>query len=307
MRPQLRGSDCEINLYVRYSVLGEISEKLRQYAGEETLNLFLSGPFGKLLELKTKSLSNKALHELLAREITHPTFGPFEKWFFLGGDYIRFTATDFALVTGLMFGDSMFKPSERHHIPQTSMLRTKYSSRRIKVSTLRRDFKAGNLNSASEYLKAANLLMYYLILLGRDNPWIEDWAWVLVEDEVGWSSFPWGSYSFQVLCNQISLLPKCPSDLNMDRNSYTFFGPTWALAIWSYEAIPDLGYMCGSCNLQALTPRFRRWTTRRTTGDYSDIFDEFKVLPNISGSHENELHAYFWPMSIAMFSAVLIF
>lgn len=271
------GKGYEINHYYRYSVLAEVSNKLREYGGADLLEQFSSGPFGSLLQLKMKSSPNNALHDLLAREITHPTFSEHEKWFHVGGSYIRFAAPEYSLVTGLMFGGSDFDPNRRHHIPETSLLRSKYNGGRIKVSTLRRDFIAGRLQTPLDYLKAANLLVYYLMLLGRDDPWIEDWAWVLAEDGGAWSRFPWGSYTFQILCHQIAILPKEQMDINNKRNSYSFFGPVWALNIWAFEAIPELGRLCGKRATEPLIPRLLRWKSVRNSPDFGGLFDELKV------------------------------
>lgn len=144
-----------------------------------------------------------------------------------------------------MFGEADFNPNSKHHVPETSILRTEYHGDRIKVSTHRGDLKNGHLSTAQEYLKAANLLVYYLMLVCRVNPWIEDWVWVLVEDEAAWFRFPWGSYSFQILYYQIAVLPKVAKDVCNVGNCYSFFGPIWAFNIWALEAIPKLGDLRG--------------------------------------------------------------
>lgn len=279
----MQGFPGEINLYVRDSVITYIPSVLKREGGDELVERFkMESPFGYLLDIRRNGSANVALHELLARELTDGSFSEFERWFHVGGTDIRFGPQEFCLVTGLVFGPSEFDPYSRPRvIPRTSLFHTKYNGQKTKVDTLMRDFKSfdgsRSLGSPDQYLKAANLLMYYSMLLCRGKATIEDWAWELVEDQVRWYNFPWGSWSFQILCHALGVMKKDPVEISGLRPTYHFYGPVWALNLWAYEAIPSLGAACGVQDREHLTPRLRRWHTRQSHLDFERFFDNLEV------------------------------
>ncbi|XP_057799946.1 uncharacterized protein LOC131015547 [Salvia miltiorrhiza] len=145
-----------------------------------------------------------------------------------------------------------------------------------------------------DYLKAAQLLMFYQMVLCRDDIPIERWVWALVEDIEEWNDFPWGAYSFQVLCHYISLLPKKPEHIANKKKTYHFFGPVWALQIWAYEAIPYLGHLCGIRDREVKYPRCLRWTTTSSAADYQHFFEyDLKVNATLEPDEWETNELYF--------------
>lgn len=242
-------------------------------------------PFGQILLINKRGNSNAVLHELLARELYDVTLSEFERWFHVGGRDIRFGPQEFCLITGLHFGPSNFNPNVRNHvIPRTSLFYTKYNGNAIKVKRLLNDFKNLDirLGSPDQYLSAANLLMYYFMILCRDDHSVDDWAWTLVEDRERWDSFPWGSWAFQILCHQLGVAKKDPIEIGGEaRAAYHLYGPVWAFDLWAYEAIPALGRACGKRVNADDTPRLRRWETWTSHLDFSGFFDNHEVIHSI--------------------------
>ncbi|KAL6580173.1 hypothetical protein OROMI_008197 [Orobanche minor] len=150
--------------------------------------------------------------------------------------------------------------------------------------------------TAEQYLKAANLLVYLLILQCRDNSPIDDWAWALVENEEQCRDFPWGSWSWQILCHQLDVAKKDPSEIENDQKKYHVYGPVWGLNLWAYEAIPSLGRSCGYQPPQRaeLMPRLRRWETYSTYSSFAGFFDnpELEVHARLRPSEEEQRQPY---------------
>ncbi|XP_057801942.1 uncharacterized protein LOC131017229 [Salvia miltiorrhiza] len=71
-----------------------------------------------------------------------------------------------------------------------------------------------------------------------------------------------------------------------NRKTYHFYGPIWALQIWSYEAIPRLGRACGMRDTRLQMPRLVNWTTWKSASDFTHFFD----------AHEAECHRTLEPV-----------
>ncbi|KAH6817920.1 hypothetical protein C2S51_001523 [Perilla frutescens var. frutescens] len=89
-----------------------------------------------------------------------------------------------------------------------------------------------------DYVMVVNVLFLHTMILGYDQThMIDDWVWVLVEDQDRWNSFPWGAYAFSLLEHYMSLVPSTEVELKRkfkkteekQRLSYHFYGPVWAL------------------------------------------------------------------------------
>ncbi|XP_057808492.1 uncharacterized protein LOC131022970 [Salvia miltiorrhiza] len=286
LRPCMQGYAGRINHYVKDTTLKEVETCLTHY---QRLEQFKKGPFGHLLQLKRQDSANAALHHLLARELYDEAFGPWEKWFHVGGHDIRFGAVEYCLVTGLCFGPSpqRFDPNVDHRVGKQSLWHGVLKGKKVEVKDLRKRFVNRSLgNSAQDYLKAANILVAYDLLFCRDYKYVHDWVWALVEEDQKWSDFPWGSYSFQILCHGMSVLKKHPNEITGNRKTYHFYGPIWALQIWSYEAIPRLGRACGMRDTRLQMPRLVNWTTWKSASDFTHFFN----------AHEAECHRTLEPV-----------
>ncbi|XP_057779984.1 uncharacterized protein LOC130998585 [Salvia miltiorrhiza] len=70
----------------------------------------------------------------------------------------------------------------------------------------------------------------------------------------------------------MSVLKKHPAEITGTRKTYHFYGPIWALQIWSYEAIPRLGRACGARDTSFQMPRLVNWTTWKSASDFAHFF-----------------------------------
>ncbi|KAL6530696.1 hypothetical protein OROGR_014556 [Orobanche gracilis] len=59
-----------------------------------------------------------------------------------------------------------------------------------------------------------------------------------------------------------------------EHKEYHFYGPIWALQIWSYEMIPALGELCGIRDKSVQVPLCLMWTTRKIFCDFTHFFDD---------------------------------
>ncbi|XP_057783693.1 uncharacterized protein LOC131001343 [Salvia miltiorrhiza] len=281
VRPELQGYQARTNLYVRVEVLTRIRQKLHSMGMEERL---LDGTFGHLAQMRRSSSANNALSEFIARELHDVSFPAFEQRYFVGGHEIRFTARDYALVTGLRFGPCKFDPTKDDYIIPDSLHMRHFQGGKVRVKMLEHEFNTGLLRDPADYLKAAYIIILYQILICRgDTLWIEDWVWALVEDEDAWASFPWGSYSFSILCHQMSVVAKHPNQIQSTRRTYHIFGPVWAFQIWMYEVLPKLGKLCGKRDSDTSIPRFLHWDTHAAPSvDFSEFFDrQLAITPMV--------------------------
>ncbi|KAH6814947.1 hypothetical protein C2S51_019767 [Perilla frutescens var. frutescens] len=220
---------CSINLYWK-NYASSIVDILRTvtHTDVDMAREFRDGPFGLLMNFVGGTSCNTALHAVMAQEITLDGAVEHKVWFHIGGTNLRFSPVEYALVTGLMFGGSDFDPYVEHRIPRDSFYSRLLSCVPISIHDLHHRFTHYMLgDDASDYLKVANVLFLYGMVLGYDPPrCIDDWVWVLVEDTQRWKFFPWGSYSFGALLHYISLIPV---ELTAKRKTYHFYGPVWAL------------------------------------------------------------------------------
>lgn len=286
-RRSLQGHRVRLRLSCKKAVLEDIQSVLTDVGGEELTKQFVDGCFGHMMHLVGLTCCSEALHELMSREITLSGALEDELWFHIGGTNIRFSPSEYALVTGLHFGSSSFDPLGSHDKLKNGVCKQFFKKGRpISVQELWKKFKTKGLLRGSaeddDYLKVAHVLALYLMVLGYGEAKVADqWVWVLAEDLDLWNGFPWGAYSYQALMHYVTLLPKSTAGLGQ---GYRFLGPGWALLvglnlllhiricihninerfiiilqIWGYEAIPDLGNTCAFSTGQVTVPRCCKW------------------------------------------------
>ncbi|KAH6763844.1 hypothetical protein C2S51_015093 [Perilla frutescens var. frutescens] len=273
-RATLQQVKAAINIYYRDSIIRNIQDVLQHVGGDETLQQFRLGCFGHFLDYRGGISCNKALHALMTHEIITPIARDDEVWFHVGSKHIKFSKAEYALVTGLNFGESTFDLHEPHEMP-IGVYNQALGGVPVSVFDLWKKFNGRHISgSALDYLKVANVLFLYLMLFGYDpERMIEGWVWVLVEDIARWNSFPWGAYTFQVLLHYIRKVPVHTSRLSK-RKSYHFYGPVYALLIWAYEAIPELGRTCAVRDGVYPSPRCLMWTFPRLYKDFTSFFTQ---------------------------------
>ncbi|KAL6534784.1 hypothetical protein OROGR_013459 [Orobanche gracilis] len=104
----MRGSKCSINGYVRLGIVKTIIVELSS-VGEDTIREFRESCLGHFIREEWGGfVSNAALHALFSNEVVRPDAQADEFWFRIGRRLIRFSRFEYALVTGMRFGDSDF-------------------------------------------------------------------------------------------------------------------------------------------------------------------------------------------------------
>ncbi|KAH6760419.1 hypothetical protein C2S51_017368 [Perilla frutescens var. frutescens] len=113
---------------------------------------------------------NNALHALLSREVIIDGAREQDIWFRVGETNIRFSPSEFALVTGLQFGGSDFYPSASYEIPRTSFYSRELKKTPPRVKDLLERFRTYSLgDDVMDYVMVANVLFLHTMILGYDQ------------------------------------------------------------------------------------------------------------------------------------------
>ncbi|KAL6570792.1 hypothetical protein OROGR_000342 [Orobanche gracilis] len=169
-RPTLRFVTRQVNLYVREAIFKEILDTLismgrNTEVGAQAIGSLTAGVIGCLMKIRRSGSTNTALHHLIARQLEGDQIPSDESWFQVCGRTIRFTAHDFAMITGLHFGNSNFHPQDDHPLRSNGIFYMLFHGKNIKVSVLRKKFNARDLGrDIRDYVKVVNLLIYYYFI-----------------------------------------------------------------------------------------------------------------------------------------------
>ncbi|KAL6498727.1 hypothetical protein OROGR_028274 [Orobanche gracilis] len=107
-RPNMQGSKCSINGYVRLEIVKTIIVEVSS-VGEDTIREFRESCLGHFIREEWGGfVSDVALHALFSNEVVRPDAQADEFWFRIGRRLIRFSRFEYALVTRMGFGDSDF-------------------------------------------------------------------------------------------------------------------------------------------------------------------------------------------------------
>ncbi|KAH6776223.1 hypothetical protein C2S52_013784 [Perilla frutescens var. hirtella] len=224
-----------INLYYKRNKLEKIREVLTAVGGRPLLLQFMQGCFGHLLMWRGGPSCSKALHELLAHEIRVPGVSIYEIWFHISGKNIRFSPSEYALVTGFLFGASDFDPTANHDPSDIGVYQRVCRGQPISLQTLYTRFSNHEIEDHNDNVKVAQIIALYFFALAYDERRIVDnFIWVLVDDEDAWNKFPWGSYTYQALMHYINLVPNTRVECGPH---YHLFGPVWAIQLLCDEVL----------------------------------------------------------------------
>ncbi|KAL6536778.1 hypothetical protein OROMI_026359 [Orobanche minor] len=305
-RPNMRGSKCSINGYVRLGIVKTITAELRS-VGDDTFREFRESCLGHFIREEWGGfVSNAALHALFSNEVVRPDAQVDDFWFRIGHRLIRFSRYEYALVTGLRFGDSDFDV-HGDDVPPEGSVYDRYpllSCGGQMLDRIRDRFAGGYFREQSgDALKVAKVLCVCYLIFGVDGgKRIADrWLWTLVEDQTRWERFPWGLYSYQILVTYLSDVPtEVPAGLDP---GYHFYGNIYAIMIWACEAIPSLGSKCGIMLGASFIqrPRCTRWMLKKLGHiDFTTFFDdEIDCFEVLSPTPEEEQEPYMQSISDA--------
>ncbi|XVF58088.1 hypothetical protein PTKIN_Ptkin07bG0034000 [Pterospermum kingtungense] len=266
--------------------------------GEQTVQEFRDTCFGALLDIDRETVvCGMMLHQVIARQITFDGISHSEAWFQIGTQRLRWSKTEFALMTGLKFGTSIFDPNvpvQQLHHPENGVWRRRFNGRPMCCDVLYDAFKRNEYNDRpADAVKIALVLFAELFLFGLDDRFpVRSWIWSLV-------CVPWGKFVFQCTLHYLHAITspasppltaptfgsgskkkKAPKVLKLPKLRYHFYGFPIALQLWVFEAIFDIGsrFATRLTDVQNLIPRFRRWQMGRTTAKVgTSLVDHLRV------------------------------
>ncbi|KAL6554982.1 hypothetical protein OROGR_006240 [Orobanche gracilis] len=196
-RPNMRGSKCPINEYVR---------------------LWISRVLGTLSGRSGGIVSNAALHALFSNEVVRPDAQDDELWFRIGHRLIRFSRFEYALVIGMRFGDSDFDVYE-DDVPIEGSVYDRYpmlSGGGQMLDRIRDRFASGYFRQQTgDALKVDKVLCIWYLLFGPDSM----------------GELSMGGYSYRIL---VTYLREVPTEIPVGLDpSYHFYGNIYAIMVCS--------------------------------------------------------------------------
>ncbi|XP_057770254.1 uncharacterized protein LOC130990071 [Salvia miltiorrhiza] len=237
------------------------------------------------------------VHQVVSRQIKSSRDGLF---FLLNNTRVHFSKRDYALVTGLNFGDFNVDMSRNHDLSGVEVFnKFNCDESHVKLSTLIDLFENFEIDDedGSLYLRIAYIIVLYGMLVGYEtDKTIEHWVWALVDDLDAFNQFPWGAYTYNLLCYYTT---NCKS-----KKQYKLYGPVWALHVWSLEIVPDLGNVVGNCVAEFAHPRCLKWMfrSRPATKDLRPFFEkeEQEILELVADEFEVSTMYYLSTIGVYM-------
>ncbi|KAL3644386.1 hypothetical protein CASFOL_012318 [Castilleja foliolosa] len=283
-RPSFQSKTAAITGYVRMKDFADVRSQLKK--NSEAYQKFKDSCFGRYLEYckdKNTNCPNAVLHAMLGQQVKRVDVSePDALWFRVRNKFLRFSKYEYALVTGLRFGPTDFDPKVKYEYPAGGVFKRRNGdeTKMVTYKDLLPLFLSGHFHdSVDDELKIAKLLFVCGFLLGLDlwgSKAIPKWLWVLVEDEDKWESFPWGSYTFQILYSKIELVSdEQPVEANK-KFAYHFYRNSHAFVHWVFEALPSLAeYLNISENKspEAQRPRLLKWPLPSYSKNVVEFFD----------------------------------
>ncbi|KAL3632457.1 hypothetical protein CASFOL_025441 [Castilleja foliolosa] len=283
-RPSFQRKTAAITGYVRMKDFADVRSQLKK--NPEAYQKFKDSCFGRYLEYckdKNTNCPNAVLHAMLGQQVKRVDVSEAGAlWFRVKNIFLRFSKYEYALVTGLRFGPTNFDPKVKYEYPAGGVFKRRNGdeTKMVTYKDLLPLFLSGHFHdSVEDELKIAKLLFVCGFLLGLDlwgSKAITKWLWVLVEDEDKWESFPWGSYTFQILYSKIELVSdEQPVEANK-KFAYHFYGNSHAFVHWVFEALPSLAeYLNISENKspEAQRPRLLKWPLPSYSKNVVEFFD----------------------------------
>ncbi|XP_057780039.1 uncharacterized protein LOC130998641 [Salvia miltiorrhiza] len=172
-RDTIDQTEVAISTYYRDSHFPELVETLNvvgEQCNSDLLGRFRASCFGHFTDWRPGPKSNKALHQIVSRQIVSEDD---EMCFFLCGARVRFSPADYALVTGLNFGGSMFDATLQHDCSRVEAYRRFCGTRSMTIQSLIKrvcdlDRRVDD-EDESLYLRAVLVCVAHTLVLGLDT------------------------------------------------------------------------------------------------------------------------------------------
>ncbi|KAK2663160.1 hypothetical protein Ddye_001734 [Dipteronia dyeriana] len=204
------------------------------------------------------------IHRLLLRELHHN--GPTDEMqFMLRNPSVRFSKVKYFLITGLRFG---VVPNMTKYAAVKNGIHQRYFPRADEVSLeeIKGVVTVAEFEEAYDIVKLCLIYMLNWTLMGVDERFkISVWQFRLVEDLDAFDAFPWGAhvyrhsiYSFKhALDGRRDGFERCQQEKSVEVHTvetYNIYDLSYALLIFSFEVIPDLGQEFGVGRVTDLSP-----------------------------------------------------
>ncbi|KAL5547633.1 hypothetical protein UlMin_002864 [Ulmus minor] len=226
---------------------------------------FRSTSFGHFLDFEPLVFSGQLVHCMLLKEVFH--LNPNEMMFKVHETLLKFSISDFALITGLNCAEYLSFCNE-DGIPKqlpfgSSWLCSKYFPG--KSSIYRGDlYDFLDQNQVKDDTDAIKLVLIfivdYILLSKKDNKLVDKYLWHMVDSLDMFGSFPWGRKSFLLTLEYLKkALKGKQTDSQQDVIHYELFGFPTAFQIWIYECFISLPKTVISYNGPKI-PRICSWS-----------------------------------------------
>ncbi|KAL5554668.1 hypothetical protein UlMin_042069 [Ulmus minor] len=226
---------------------------------------FRSTSFGHFLDFEPLVFSGQLVHCMLLKEVFH--LNPNEMMFKVHETLLKFSISDFALITGLNCAEYPSFCNE-DGIPKqlpfgSSWLCSKYFLR--KSSIYRGDLydflDQNQVNDDTDAIKLVLIFIVdYILLSKKDNKLVDKYLWHMVDSLDMFGSFPWGRKSFFLTLEYLKkALKGKQTDSQQDVIYYELFGFPTAFQIWIYECFISLPKTVISYNGPKI-PRICSWS-----------------------------------------------
>lgn len=176
-------------------------DNIRKKLTTRQVELFRETCLGHFLDIQELSPSSNLVHYMLLHEV-HTGDADQEMWFLVGGNTIRFSRVEFALITGLKFGTFPLKVNGSDRLEQTYFGKSSTFS----LENLDEAFAKWDFDTIDD-LDAVRLSLLYLtewFLFGRGyRNQVDTWLLWVLDDLDQFNAYPWGSavwrYTFRSL------------------------------------------------------------------------------------------------------------
>ncbi|KAK1436778.1 hypothetical protein QVD17_02560 [Tagetes erecta] len=231
--------DAEVTIKCQIAVAQDIRVRLRP--GSARSELFRATCFGPWLDVQSTSNDQSLVHLMLQTQYI-PDGLQNTLYFRVGGQKLRFGPQEFCLITGLRLGSYHWGWGRGN---MTFKDRVFGVQARLKVLDLKNIFDR-SLDQLSD-LDAVRICLLMLLevgFMGHESGYLVDSALLqLVEDLDSWNTFPWGSYLWKVVYEQLhNALEKNSTQLasvaGTKKLNYSLDGFIWAFKIWIFEVFP---------------------------------------------------------------------
>lgn len=166
---------------------------------------FRQTTLGYFLDMHRLIFQSQLVHNVLMREVeVHSDVE--ELWYCIGGQFVRFSRQEFALITGLVYGPA-FEHEHRLIYRPAGSIRARFLNNRFSVSKRQLEECFASMNfvvDVEEAVRFALVLLVERVLLGKSDSRVIDETLLKLADNLDeFDEYPWGSVVWTETYNSI--------------------------------------------------------------------------------------------------------